>query len=611
MNKMDTNLFGYLYPSPKEMNILSGFLSKNGLSFPLEIVKKYGVLFDYFSLDSSSPGVPVVFEEHSELPSEGYEIKADTDRVAVFFSDRRGQLYGVSTLLQIVKESEGIPIPCFSIRDYPDLSFRGFHLDVSRGAVPRFSILEKLCIRLVLLKFNAVSLYIEDTVAPPSDSQSNFKKSMLFPWEIEKLGRVLQRLGIGFFPSMQTLCHLRNWLQRPGNQNHSSRMSEDCIDAENSEAKEAIRKYVSSVSAYFPSDLLNIGMDECAALDSPELYSSYFQETARYFLDQGKKVAVWGDMFLHYRELIRTIPRDVLVFNWDYFSESEEDFSKNVEPFKKHHIPQVLCPATWSWAKMIPSPARAYRNIEAAYKSAKRNHLEGVLLTSWGDDGNEYLLEGIELCLFFTGNLLWSGKNPEPASFTSWCGGPKGDDLFRIYTFLTKIDQPLPYTHRYYLWEDPLFAPYSGEQDPAVIVSRFRKFHAYLVKRNHFTGRIGKYLNYVSDLCAFIADKVDFSHTFSELLEQENVAEVERSANRLIRALEMLKSAYGRLWLGEYKPEGLFYNQMKFTQIQERFRFFLTMLSDAKSLHDFQEVRKHYFMEQPQQTVLFSRLFDQ
>jgi|GEM_PF-944033 len=607
--------FQLIFPAVKEWRQQQGRFPQDQFEFPLEILKKYRFLFDYFAIPCTGSGTKVLFEDRSNLGEEEYLIDVHPKSVHISYATPRGCFYALSTFLQILalfgRESVGKDRPCFLIRDYPDLRFRGFHLDISRGAVPRLETLRNLMIRAGLLKFNHIGLYIEDTLQFDSPMGPVAKKSMITPAEIRELNRLARSMGIELFPSIQVLCHLRNWLQQSGHRELTSSRSDDCIDPKRDEAVEEVFRHAEAISDHFPAKLLHIGMDECSALDSAEDYFTHFRKSLFRFQKRGKRVGFWGDMFVHYPELIRKIPADVLVFNWEYFIEREEEFEKQAALFKKHHLPQVLCPATWSWAKLVPAPQKAYRNIDAAFQAARKLSLEGVMLTSWGDDGNEYLLEGIDLCLFYTGNLLWSGKPSNPDSFHAWKRCREGEELFRIYTFIAKVDQPLPYTHRYYLWEDPIYAPYSRQRQPDEIVSHITKAHDYLVKRIGREDGPGSYLAFVRDLYAVIAAKVEFSRLLPIMAEQDHLDWIEQTCRELIARLETLKLNYSRLWLREYKPEGLFYNQMKFAHIQERLRFLVQLKGDPEAWRAIVDRLHSDLNDQPLPTVHFPKLFGQ
>ena len=577
--------FSFLYPLPKTLRPKEGTIRLDLLGFPLEIAKKYDFLFARFAVSSRGRGSEILMAEDRRLAEEEYRIETDAKRIVLTFASEKGQFYALSTLLQIVsffKRRPSAVVPGFVLHDYPDIAFRGFLLDVSRGAVPHLTVLQELMLQLALLKVNHFSLYIEDSLLCESADGLNLKKSVITKTEIAQLSALAKKTGIEFFPSFQSLCHLGNLLKHPVLKPLAARASSECIDPGKKESVQFIKRFTSEIADAFPSKLVNIGMDECERLGSPGDHLAHFLEMYRFFKSKGKRVAVWGDMFLKHPETVKKIPSDVLILNWNYFVEREDDFAKSARPFRHQHLRQVLCPATWSWAKYLPAANKSIRNATAAYQAARKEKLEGAMLTSWGDDGNEYLLKGIALALFYAGNLFWSGQPAKPDPFALWTGGENDPNLFRIFTFLARIDEPLPYTHRYYLLEDPIFAPFSRQDDAAEIIARYEKAADYLEKRGGGQTGFTEYFRFAGYLYLLIAEKVAFSsHLLPRLIQNQDEV-ILADSRRLLAQLSDIKNRYSRLWMGEYKSEGLFGNLMKLTRIEERLHYLGRVLGDRR-----------------------------
>ncbi|MCC5931079.1 MAG: beta-N-acetylhexosaminidase [Cyclobacteriaceae bacterium] len=66
-----------------------------------------------------------------ELGNEGYEIIIDKD-ITILAHSHLGFYWACNTLLQLFGLGPGSDIPCMSIRDWPDFSYRGLMIDVAR-----------------------------------------------------------------------------------------------------------------------------------------------------------------------------------------------------------------------------------------------------------------------------------------------------------------------------------------------------------------------------------------------------------------------------------------------------------------------------------------------
>jgi len=67
--------------------------------------------------------------EENSLPEEGCRLEVDNSIVSITGGGEAGVFYGCQTLLQLIK---GKRIPCISIEDYPEVSWRGMMIDVAR-----------------------------------------------------------------------------------------------------------------------------------------------------------------------------------------------------------------------------------------------------------------------------------------------------------------------------------------------------------------------------------------------------------------------------------------------------------------------------------------------
>jgi hypothetical protein len=338
----------------------------------------------------------------------------------------------------------------------------------------------------------------------------------------------------------------------------------------------ALSKFNAETLAPFRSRLVQIELHERAEDESAASVYGRFLNVYRFFKAQGKTVLVWGEGFLETPDLIRKIPQDVLVLNRDHEIEKTDAFRKKAGPFKKHHIPQVLCSSTWSRARFIPAMRRSMANSAAAFAAAREEKLAGVMLTGCTEKGDGHFFEGIILPLFGAGNLFWSGLLPRPDAFTLWALGHDEPDLFRVYTFLAQVDDPLQHSHRQYLFEDPLFAAFSRQDDIREIVARYRKTSLYLKKRKIVRSEMADFLNFIQHLYEFIADKVEFSGQFlSFLVDGQEDEKIRQRLERLLPEVEKLKNLYINLWLSRCQPEGLARRIRGFDSLEERLRYLL------------------------------------
>jgi hypothetical protein len=544
----------FLYPAPKTIRWQIPSLDIQNLCFPLEMVKKYDFLFDHFAVKNKNRGLEVVCQEKKALGAEEYAIESDRSRVTIWANSQRGQFYALSTLLQLLAfyRPDG-GMPGFFVKDAPAVPFRGFMLDVARGAVPLLPELQRLLLKLALLRFNRFSLYVGGPDQPENVVPGDGQRAGVAADEIAGIASLAGRMGIDLFPAITVGPAAR------------------CPDR-----GFGLSRFHAETLALFRSNLIQIELSEKAAAEPAAALFGHFLDVYRFFKNQGKTVLVWGDSFSEAPDLIRKIPQDVVVLNRDREIEWTDAFRKKAGPFKKHHIQQVLCPSTWSRARFIPAMRRSMANSAAAFEAAREEKLAGVMLAGCAEKGDGHFLEGIILPLFGAGNLFWSGQAPRPDAFTRWALGHNEPDLFRVYTFLAQVDDPLQHSHRQYLFEDPLFAAFSRQDDAREIVARYRKTSLYLKKRKIVRSEVADYLNFAQHLYEFIAAKVEFSGRFSAFLgDGQEDEKIRSSLERLLPEVEKLKNLFIDLWLNRCQPEGLARKIREFDRLEERFRHLL------------------------------------
>lgn len=539
------NEFAFLFPHPKNVLVRDDFFDIRDLCFPLEIYKKYDFLFDYFAVRNKNRGLEIIFQEGPGLAAEEYVLESGQRRILVLANSRRGQFYALATLLQILSFYGGCGrMPVFSIRDAPEIALRGFLLSAASGTVPAVAALQRLLLKLALLKFNHLALPASCLAAAAGSGHGLAPKGALSKAEMAALGVRGRKMGmeIFFLPADSRLEPAPGW-----------DTAEDGL---------------------FPADLIFSGKDEAQGRTQPAAWFDFLLDQHRRGKAAGKKILVWADRFADHPEWIRKIPRDILVFQRDLQMEKSDFFKSKVWPFKKHHILQVLCPAIGSDDRFIPAMRRSMVRISAAVALAKSEKMAGVALRSSESEESSCLAEGLVMLQFQAGCLFWNGRPPAPDAFSRWALGRDEPDLFRVYSFLAQVDRQLPHSHWQYLFEDPVFAAFSRPDDHREIEAHYLKASLYLKKRKISRNELTDFLSFTRQLCEFIAAKVEFSSRLCSFLEEKGGPEkIHRQAAGLGQGAEKLKNLYLELWRKNFQSDGLPECVRGFAFLQERFHY--------------------------------------
>jgi hypothetical protein len=113
----------------------------------------------------------------SGVRPEGYALHADQKTVRLSAADRRGLIYGVETLLALLRASGGLRrVPACTIDDYPASEFRGVHLGLPRRQDIPFV---KRLIRYLLAPMRMNTIFLEFTAGMRFDRHPEINQAWL------------------------------------------------------------------------------------------------------------------------------------------------------------------------------------------------------------------------------------------------------------------------------------------------------------------------------------------------------------------------------------------------------------------------------------------------
>lgn len=406
---------------------------------------------------------------------EGYTLIAKENGICIKGDSLAGAFYGIQTLRQML-ESCGEDIPCCEIEDAPDMTYRGFYHDASRGRVPTVDGCMKLIDFLAYYKHNSYQLYIEHTFA--FDEYKGIYKAFgyMTAEEILELDQYCYDNFIDFVPSLSTFGHLFRLLESekykhlceldsyvPYNNPWVNTMLHHTIDASNPESIALICSLIDQYVPLFRSKYFNICCDETFDIcngknkgkDKGELYLEFTLKIIDHLRSLGKTVMMWGDVVLHHPETMGRFPADMIMLNWNYAAEPPIE---NVARFAQHSFGQIVCPGTSCWNQFCENVGYAERNISAMVGEGVKQGVMGMLNTSWGDYGALCPMSCTLYGVVLGGALAWNGSTEvkceafDRAVSESVYGDPTGEtvELIRKFGKLEDVLSWGPFVNAYF-----------------------------------------------------------------------------------------------------------------------------------------------------------------
>ena len=345
----------------------------------------------------------------SELKGQEYVLSVKPDGVRVLGGDGAGLLYGVQTLCQMV-EQQGALLPVVWVRDYPQISRRGYYLDQTRGRVLKLAELKRMADRLCRYKLNEFQLYVEHTYLFRDLSEMWRDTSPLTAEEILELDDYCAERHIDLVPSLASFGHLYMLLSTRSHEDLCElwdassqpfslvdRMRHHTVNVSDERTLPLIQKMLEEYMSLFRSDRFNLCADETfdlgkgksAALAAEKgihrIYVDYLKELCDFVVQRGKKPMFWGDVICGEPLLARELPRETICLTWGYAPDQREEESRRMA---EAGISQYLCPGVSGWNQWMNQIGDSYRNITRMCGYARKYRAEGVLNTDWGDFGH-------------------------------------------------------------------------------------------------------------------------------------------------------------------------------------------------------------------------------
>lgn len=319
------------------------------------------------------------------------------------------------------------------------MQLRMWTYDIAREQAPALDHMRIFCDATVAGGYNAIGLYLEHRFAYPSTPWAH-GRGCLTPETVMQIQREYPELQI--IPFVNLLGHFEGMIYTE----YGKRFREDRFQGmqacpSNSEFVQLARSIIDDTISTFTSEIIHIGGDEtwqlgkcptCAAHvaegtnDSPLsteghipnaqhptpnappdgkalLYGEHFGPLARHVVDSGRRPAVWGDMYLQHPAALDFMPKETLIFDWQYFNSPLETSRKFVD----QGFEVVCCPTLHTYNSIWLHVEQSEENVAQAADAAAELGAFGVCVTTWecGLFGNyETVLPAIKA----SGNLLVS-----------------------------------------------------------------------------------------------------------------------------------------------------------------------------------------------------------
>jgi hypothetical protein len=398
-------------------------------------------------------------EYYLSVTASGIRLEASTDH---------GMFLGHQTIAQLHLLTGAI-CPGLEIHDSPDNGVRGYMLDISRCKVPRMSHLFHLVDLLALFKYNQLQLYMEHTFAYDGHEVVWADASPMTPGQIKELQTYCSDRYIELVPNQNAFGHMERWLKHepyrglaesPDGFEHpvAGWKPVGSVLFPGDESIGFIDGLMEQLLPCFKSGWIHLGCDEPWELGQGRssnaveqkgrhtVYKNYLLRLRELVASHGRKMLFWSDELRGSPDRIRGFPEDMIPVAWGY--ERDHDFAPECAAFSHSERSFLVAPGDSSWNSFTGRLVNASRNIEHAARTAREFGAEGMLLTSWGDQGHQQVwptqLPGLVAFAAASWNLDAYRDLPLENALDSLVFRDASQELGRFWVALGRIDSHIP-----------------------------------------------------------------------------------------------------------------------------------------------------------------------
>ncbi len=367
--------------------------------------------------------VSIKFVKDETFTGEKYAIIITDAGITVKYGEYVAAYRAQESLVQLF-EATGLVQDCDTYIDWPDITRRGFMLDVSRAKVPKLEKLFGIVDILSMLKMNEFQLYIETFVYEyPAYPEHAHNLDAYTPFELLQLSNYARDHYIDLVPNQNSFGHLHDWVQHPDFKHLRITDTDGCasINPIDPASLDLINNFYDSLLPCFYSDYINVGCDEVDGIKNGKtkelaeeigalrVYINHIKNINESVRRHGRRAQFWGDVLLREADspdVINEIPKDMIPLVWGYCG--TESFDNDAALISSLGYDFYLCPGTSSWISMFPDLANANPNVLDAAECAVKYGARGVLMTDWGDFGHIQFDFTMQLGMIYSGALNWN-----------------------------------------------------------------------------------------------------------------------------------------------------------------------------------------------------------
>ena len=290
-------------------------------------------------------------------------------------------------------------------------------LDCSRNAVMSVEGVKNFIDKISIMGYNSLMLYTEDTYEIPDEPLFGYMRGRYTKKELKTIDAYAKEKGIELIPCIQTLAHLDQIFSWKRFQKIQDIYNILLVGEE--ETYGLIERMFEACAECFSSRRINIGMDEAHMLGlgkyldrngyhtRSKILLAHLNRVCEIAEKYGFKPMMWSDMFFklgsdlgNYREdgevpqeAIDSVPKNIELVYWDYTPTEKEHYKRVIEKHKRFNRDLWFAGCANMGRNYHASNEAFMKSLAASLSACREMELKNVMITIWGDYGNECPVE--------------------------------------------------------------------------------------------------------------------------------------------------------------------------------------------------------------------------
>ena len=487
----------------------------------------------------------------------------------------------------------------------PEVQQLGLMLDCSRNAVMLPQRIERLLCMMALAGYTYLELYTEDTYELPDEPYFGYKRGRYTAEEIREIIDFAAIFGIAVIPCIQTLSHLPHLSEW---EPYKAKMQDGCTLRIGDEGVyELIRKCLRYCKEVFGTSRIHIGMDEAPV--GKEQYQKHFVRVFEICREEGIQPDFWADAF--YLEGRRDeIPKELFdgtqtPVYWEYYETDPENYRRTFARLSKAAGKVSFAGCLHKHMGIAPDNGLSQRVIDAAFPVAKEFGVTDILMTTWGDHGNECPFYAIMSAFWYAAHKLY----PCAADLDDMLSGFTGytSQQWRIadeINYIVRMDNKICNASIWALHNDLLI----GMMDCHIADDadeHYRKLHSLLVPLCSVNSPFSYIFRFYAALCDVMAGKVTFSKRLRRAYlagDRQAMRAMQKKLPEIAEKIEEFRRLFRILWMEDNKGFGFEVMDIRFGGMAARCQTAYDVLEDyldgrIQHIYELEEERLPYWAD--------------